>query len=114
MSSTLLCSLSSPLLCQIIMSTALDLAVTAYHAQQDLRPKDQRSLCSFATQFGVSTTSVSDQVTGRHLPSKVTHFAEQALIVPGEVALVEYIKRMSLSGLSRGCIDQSVARRSLR
>ena len=80
------------------MSTPLDLAVSAYHAQQHLCPEDQLSLCSIATQFGVSTTSVSDQVSGRCLPSKVAHFAEQALTIPEEVAVVECIRRWLLSG----------------
>ena len=61
------------------MPTALDFAVAAYHAQQHFPAKDKQSLRSITTQFGISTTTVSDQVSGRQLPS-------ESLILPNRAS----------------------------
>ena len=79
-------------------NTPLEQAIAVYHAQCDLDSSLRRSIRDIATEFEISHVTLSKHVSGRRQTRQAPHAHQQALTNEEELAIISYIRRMSLSG----------------
>ena len=78
--------------------TPIDTAIESYNAQLQLPERDRLSLRQIASDNGVLPGTLSKRLSGQTLPRSQAHAHRQALRPDEELALVEYIRRMSSMG----------------
>ena len=79
-------------------SAAVEAAVDAHRDQKSIPCKRRRSMRGTAAVFDVSRSTMSDRVSGRHLPRHEAHAHRQLVTAAEEEVLVDYICRMASYG----------------
>ncbi len=81
-----------------LSQTPLELAIAAYHANEHHNEEDRPSIRQIAKDFTVSSTTLSNRLSGQTESRSKAHSHQQALSNDEEASLVDYIRRSSLLG----------------